>query len=223
VIAQAAPLATWPQQVTVNGSSLAGTIEQLVIGFQTTYGTSYIEFGTFETDNSLTFGWDSETGLNYNGGTQLIGMHVGNFDNQMSNGSHNPGWQLETYTRDGSTPYIRIFNINVPSPLPSPPVTSQSNWLTEASNRDLGGSIPGAGGSPTQNSPFAGVVIPGDFQGRSLRLGQPDIVRIPQQIQPDLVLGMPPMHIDWVNPNVSNLDPLAYPGCQSRRTHVYSI
>lgn len=98
VLAQAAPLASWPQQVSFNGESAAGTIEQLVIGFQTQSGTSYIEIGTFETDNSLTFDWDGETGLNYSG-TQLISMQIGNFDSQ-TNGTQN-GWQLETYSRDG--------------------------------------------------------------------------------------------------------------------------
>ena len=54
--------------------------------------------------------------------------------------------------------------------------------------------------------------MPGDIEGRSLRLGPPDIVTIPEQIQPDIVLGLPPMHADWINPNNSDLTKLE-PGC----------
>jgi len=42
----------------------------------------------------------------------------------------------------------------------------------------------------------------GDLQGRSLRLGAPEVVTITDQIQPNIVLGMPPMHIDYINPIV---------------------
>ncbi len=41
----------------------------------------------------------------------------------------------------------------------------------------------------------------GDLQGRSMRLGQPLIVRAPSQIQPEVILGHPPMHVDYILPN----------------------
>lgn len=40
----------------------------------------------------------------------------------------------------------------------------------------------------------------GDTQGRSLLLGPPQIVRVNQHHQPDLILGAPPMHVDFITP-----------------------
>jgi hypothetical protein len=38
----------------------------------------------------------------------------------------------------------------------------------------------------------------GDLQGRSQRLGTPTVVRVQTSIQPDLVVGAPPMQADWL-------------------------
>ena len=38
----------------------------------------------------------------------------------------------------------------------------------------------------------------GDLQGRSIRVGNPAITRVANHSQPDVVLGMPPMHVDYV-------------------------
>jgi hypothetical protein len=40
----------------------------------------------------------------------------------------------------------------------------------------------------------------GDFQGRSLFLGQPTIISVAQQMQPQVVIGAPPMHLDYFTP-----------------------
>ncbi len=39
----------------------------------------------------------------------------------------------------------------------------------------------------------------GDLQGRSQRLGAPSVVRVQTSIQPDLVVGAPPMQADWLS------------------------
>jgi hypothetical protein len=52
---------------------------------------------------------------------------------------------------------------------------------------------------PTDNSlqaPLAAV----DYQGRSLVLGPPEKATITGHVQPDTVLGLPPMHVDFVVP-----------------------
>ena len=38
----------------------------------------------------------------------------------------------------------------------------------------------------------------GDFQGRSLRLGAPEKIKISGHIQPNFVIGVPPMHVDYI-------------------------
>jgi hypothetical protein len=43
-------------------------------------------------------------------------------------------------------------------------------------------------------------LVAGDEQGRSLNLGPPEKVTIAGHTQPDTVLGLPPMHVDWITP-----------------------
>ena len=96
--------------------------------------------------------------------------------------------------------HINIFNINVPSPFPSnPPMTT--DWLSGQQQSDNTNNVPFA----NPDSPSLGFLVPSDMQGRSLRLGAPTIVRIPTQTQPDLVLAIPPMHVDYIAPNDSTL------------------
>ncbi len=38
----------------------------------------------------------------------------------------------------------------------------------------------------------------GDLQGRSLQLGEPEVVRVSSHTQPLVVVGAPPMHVDWI-------------------------
>jgi hypothetical protein len=196
-LAQAAPVALWPQQ----------THEQLFLGIKTEFaagsGASYIEIGSFLPDDGLldTFDWESETKRSYaTKNDHLENMWVGNFDHQYPDGSHNAGWQIETYELVGFAdlyyPHINIFNINVPSPFPSnPPKTT--DWLSGQQLSDNTSGVPFS----NPDTPSLGFLTSSDMQGRSLRLGAPTIVRIPTQIQPDLVLGIPPMHIDYIAPN----------------------
>ncbi|MDT3776685.1 VCBS repeat-containing protein [Nitrospira sp. MA-1] len=47
---------------------------------------------------------------------------------------------------------------------------------------------------------FPASLTAGDLQGRSLLLGTPTKATVNAHIQPDTILGLPPMHLDWVNP-----------------------
>ena len=215
-LAQAAPIAYWPQQ----------TDEQLVLGIKTEFaagsGASYIEIGSFLPDDGLldTFDWESETERSYSTkNDHLENMWVGNFDHQYQDGSHNPGWQIETYELVGFAnlyyPHINIFDINVPSPFPSNP-PAKTDWLSGQQQSDNTSGIP----SVNPDNPSLGFLAPSDMQGRSLRLGTPTIVRIPTQTQPDLVLAIPPMHIDYIAPNDSTLtaDNKDSGGCTDKST-----
>ena len=202
IIARAAPIVSSPQQ----------TNQQLLIGMSwLDNGLNFhtdIQIGSFT--STYNFQLQSETDLNglfNNEASQLYDMQVGNFDSYNTDGvTRNPALQLETYTREyvgGGTwiPQITIFDLNPSNPIPG----NVTNWL---------GSAKWINGSPLDLSgnQLSGIVMPGDIEGRSLRLGPPDIVTIPEQIQPDIVLGLPPMHADWINPNNSDLTKLE-PGC----------
>jgi hypothetical protein len=54
------------------------------------------------------------------------------------------------------------------------------------------------------NGPIEGVLVAplqvGDLQGRSLLLGAPEKTTVAAHTQPDTVLGMPPMHVDYIVP-----------------------
>jgi len=43
-------------------------------------------------------------------------------------------------------------------------------------------------------------LVAADEQSRSLMLGPPEKVTVAGHIQPDTVLGLPPMHVDWISP-----------------------
>ena len=50
------------------------------------------------------------------------------------------------------------------------------------------------------------AAVAADYQGRSLVVGQPTITTISQHDQPEIVLGMPPMHVDFATPNNASTD-----------------
>ncbi len=65
---------------------------------------------------------------------------------------------------------------------------------------------------PVNYNPFGTNYLGiGDLQGRSVFLGAPTRVSISGHIQPDLVLAIPPMHIDYVR-DIDNLGPTGKPG-----------
>jgi hypothetical protein len=135
-------------------------------------------------------------------------MWVGNFDHLDPDGeTHNATWQIESYELVGSptfniwTPHINIFDIKVPSPFPPAPDSKPKDWLKDQQQSDNTSGVP----LVNPGAPGLDFLAPSDTQGRSLRLGAPTIVRIPAQTQPDLVLAIPPMHIDYVAPQDSAL------------------
>jgi len=201
VLAQVAPILA----PALNSWSLSSQ-EQLVVGIQydppNAWSTGYVWIGTF--DSGFNFNLiQSDDDLQENG--CLIGMKVGNFDNQNSNGSRNPNLQIALFENVGSGAalcqpnfnngflWVKIMNINVPKDFditqPPPP----TNWLAQASS--IKPNFP-AGYDAIQSVDL----ITGDLQNRSLLLGPPDIVTIPEQYQVRMALGIPPMHVDYITP-----------------------
>ncbi|AXC10251.1 hypothetical protein ACPOL_0894 [Acidisarcina polymorpha] len=47
-------------------------------------------------------------------------------------------------------------------------------------------------------------LVAADIQGRSVAIGPPEKATVTGHIQPDLILGLPPMHVDWIAPAEGN-------------------
>ncbi len=223
-IALAASLVYFPQQI----------FQQLVLGIRTDNGSSYIEIGSFMDDDKNPLGefdLQSETERKYDGDikTYLQNIWVGNFDHlndvpdNSGNREYSPLQQLETYEytrygkQDSLQPHIHIFDVNVPPP-PIPVTHDPANWLKQRTDYTDGlpTSLAMSEGDSSAEPVGTDLYSPGDFQGRSLRLGLPFIVRIPQMTQPDFVLEAPPMHVDWIEPNdASFLQPVCTSGDNS--------
>ncbi|MEW6039572.1 MAG: hypothetical protein AB1648_15215 [Pseudomonadota bacterium] len=55
---------------------------------------------------------------------------------------------------------------------------------------------------------ISGRLLSGDFRGRSLMLGEPTKVVLESYTQPSVVIGAPPMHVDYITPvPVTGVDP----------------
>jgi hypothetical protein len=203
VLAQAGPLQNW-----------VSNQDQLVIvkDENAGYGGNII-IGSFDSNFKYTQ-LSTNNGTDDHGGC-IYSLALGNFDNLTFNPenrtiTHNPALQIATYwvtniddcsvNKLNSQPQMRIWSVDPTNP---------GDWLhngvidhTETGN--VGANLWGA------------TMAVGDLQGRSVRLGAPEKVTIQGQIQPDLVLGLPPMQIDEVMP-ISPLDQTDYPNCQSTK------
>lgn len=212
LMAHAAPIVNWPRP----------TLEQLVIGIPLTGISSgnpwgQIEIGTFLSSGGSTavlgqFSWESQTPLLQDHGL-FFDMQVGNFDNQNSDGTHNPAFQVATYTAEGHdrAPHVRIYDVNVSVPFPPPPPSpnqAPGDWLASQSDYAPSNGVVVDGFKGQQ----LGILLPADLQSRSLQLGPPTVVTITSQVQPDLVLGIPPMHVAWVAPHI-DISQLDEPQC----------
>lgn len=197
------------------------TAQQIVLGISPPFSPlellpSYIEIGSFCPDFSFT--WQSES--SFAPYWPIYDLQVGNFDNlNQHDFQHSPSMELAAYTRQNGYQHVTIFSINPPPGTQGCTAAKKSmlarrvkgdslpDWLVQTSDLKFGDEVDGGFG------PFQ--IIPADLQGRSLRLGPPEIVGIPQQVQADMILGIPPMHIDWIAPHVNYLNPDRHPGCES--------
>lgn len=159
-----------------------------------------------------------------NGQGCLYGLAVGNFDDRTKSDEHAVTLQIATLWRQISPGVVtevtcsnaavvvldlglRPLGVRLWSITPTTthkPGNANPDWLSIVSESEVLAPI-------GQASSFASLHV-GDLQGRSLVLGAPEKVTIFGHIQPDLVLGIPPMHIDWINPEIKP-DPAEYPDC----------
>ena len=123
------------------------------------------------------------------------GLAVGRFTSVASNETSETGFnqQIATLLNDGS---LRIYEV-------SPPLSFQPTLVSESTSLvDLNiylKDTPSIGGPPDPDN--LNWLSSGDLQGRSARLGPPSIVRVSSHSQPSVILGAPPMHVDYILPD----------------------
>ncbi|WP_434150521.1 hypothetical protein ACR2R6_03145 [Methylocaldum gracile subsp. desertum] len=120
------------------------------------------------------------------GGAVNLGLAVGNFDEDLGPDSP-PNLEIArvlsfSLPMSQNQPYLEILRAD----------PANSFALSVASNMSI------LGFPPFFNSPL--LLVAGDTQGRSLLLGPPEKVTVTNHIQPDTILGLPPMHVDWITP-----------------------
>ena len=188
--AQAVPLIAPGSQPTTFGP------EQLVMAGQYRSGQNNFWVGDFFV-NKYAFTQIGYTDLGSSGCT--LGMQAGNFDHQTTAGGYNPGEQIAfLYNKHGCTsgsPSLFLFSLTVPQDLQ--PVYQATNWLNNSKSNIT---VSPSGNTSAYAYPVSFALDVADVQGRSQLLGAPLIVTIPKQTQPDVVLGMPPMQVDYILP-----------------------
>jgi hypothetical protein len=156
--------------------------------------TARITIGAFdEASKNFVVQSDSEVSKGLN--ACIHSFAVGNFDNQAADGSHNPALDIAVYWSDG----------NCPTPPAKIDHTLEVDiWKVNPNGIDWLGKLPAAVTTtprqPGEPQAFQAIMFAADLRGRSLRLGEPDKVTITDKLQPDIVLAMPPMHVDWITP-----------------------
>jgi hypothetical protein len=150
------------------------------------YGNPFISVITFDDDLNMTSHPNNQTSLI---GLEAVGVAVGRFDPaNTSTGT------------DFNQQFAVLFNTQ---PTADPPTFSMGLYTAEKSSsftpkESSGFSLTNPSPNIPLNVIWASPLQVGDLQGRSLLLGAPQKVTITGYHQPDIVLGIPPMHVDYI-------------------------
>lgn len=172
-----------------------GQTEQIIAAYHEADYNSYIDALTFNAQLDIQYVNSTKAFTASN--QQVVGLALGNFDQDVNQTGPIDlelaalVLQLDAFQQGcpplGSlTLWAYLYEID----------PSNNYALTETSNAQVGGCF----GLETE---IEMTLTAGDTQGRSLLLGNPSRVTA-QHIQPEVVLAMPPMHIDYIAPSGSN-------------------
>jgi hypothetical protein len=182
---------------------------QIVTGINNPAATgSLLEVLSFDTNLNITAGTpttDVQNACHYD-------IAVGNFDSQNANGTHNSILMIaDVYSLCGSgdAPLINLWYVDP---------TTFAMFQQPLYTFQIPGSVIPGGAVPNWDNALAISLVAADLQGRSLRLGAPTKVTVTSHIQPVIVLGIPPMHIDWINPVLPGTTPGLPQACQNEPT-----
>jgi hypothetical protein len=177
----------------VGGASYTGSSDCYGITPQYTIGV--LTFGDTTMSNFFTVGAKGVC-TDVAAGPMLNGMAVGNFaaisDNPSNNSVFNQ--QIATLLNNGT---IQIFEVSPPASF-QPSLHTQS---TVSSGLGVHWKAPADFFGVTSDPESFNWLVAGDLQGRSERLGAPSVMRLTSHSQPSVVLGAPPMHVDYVLPD----------------------
>ena len=121
----------------------------------------------------------------------INGLALGHFsaiaDNPNSADDFN--LQIAAYFNDGA---LRVYSVN-----------PENNFAPQLlTNVDVGTAL-GITPKDTDEGQTPNALLAADLQGRSQHLGPPSVMRIDSHTQPSIILGAPPMHIDYILPDTT--------------------
>lgn len=171
-----------------------GQTEQIIAGYHEDGYNSYIDVLTM--DNQLSIQYVNSTKAFTASNQGLVQVVLGNFD-QETNSTGPIDLELAALILELDTFQNNCPLVSVRSMLYLFEIDPSNNFaLTETTNAQVGGCM------ELSQTPPVMTLAAGDTQGRSLLLGAPSRITA-QHIQPEVVLAMPPMHIDYVAPSGS--------------------
>jgi hypothetical protein len=124
-----------------------------------------------------------------------FGLAAGRFDSMQAPPAQGPNFNLQladvSTDCDAGPHAAMIYDVNPNTFAVTVHSTTDITKLIGLAAWPIGNNVPPGG--------FVSLVA-ADEQGRSLILGPPEKVTVTGHIQPDTVLGLPPMHVDWISP-----------------------
>lgn len=135
----------------------------------------------------------SSTSLGFQSAGFWVDVAVGRFDPSAVNGETDFDQQIAAAYQANNTNagYVTVLtallSVDLPTD-PTPTVTFEGSAITNLQANML------------DWVRQANLLQSGDAQGRSLTLGAPQKATVTAHVQPDTVLGMPPMHVDYIEP-----------------------
>jgi hypothetical protein len=139
----------------------------------------------------------THSGVSYDNYACAAGINVGNFDHRQGTGPNLNGQIALMYCRPSSNPddFGFGYTMNIYSVDPTTLNVNNNNGPDSALQLpdDL---------FNTNNDTVAFVAT--DLQGRSVTLGEPTKITIENTLQPSAVVGVPPMHVDFIDPGDGN-------------------
>ncbi len=185
-----------PLSLTSGYINFYGQTEQIIASYHEKDYNSYIDALTF--NQQLQIQYVNSTKAFTASNQEVVGVALGNFDQDVNQTGPIDlelaalVLELDAFQSNcglaSLQPVMYLFQID----------PTNNYALTQTTNAQVGDCFDGL---DNQNPQMALTV--GDTQGRSLLLGTPSRVTA-QHIQPEVVLAMPPMHIDYITPSGSN-------------------
>ena len=161
------------------------------------------------TADSATLTLTAHSGVTYNQFPCAAGIAVGNFDNRLPD----PTPTNPNQTKPNLNSQIALLYCNNGNPF-NPNDTGFNSYSLNFYNVDSNFNVPTnpVSGLDLTNqlwfntsvaTPFAVNLIATDLQGRSVTLGEPTKITVKSAAQPIAIIGVPPMHVDWISPTVA--------------------